>query len=306
MTNNEGRTWHLKLISVLVAILLWVFITSENLVIAQKEVSGVKLTVMNQEPQVTVSYPETVNVSIVGVPREAGEISAYVNLKGKGPGEYELPVQVKPMAGTRVTKISPGQVRVVIAEIQEFVFPVTYQVTTPPPAGYQVAGVDVNPSRCAVRGSQEEANKVASLGVLLDLSAVTDTTSLRKSVRFLDRHGHQVTTDLEVVPDEVQAYVVIEKEQSSVSVTVTPSLTGSTATGYVVDRVLVVPETATVLGLAADLTVLQTINTEDIDLTGKDSSFEQEVALKADPKLTVFPARVKVMVEIKSEQGATP
>ena len=76
MTN--AKNWNLKLISVLMAILLWLFITNENVIIRQQGISGVKLNAINISTGLTAAYPEEVRVSIVGTPRTAREINAML------------------------------------------------------------------------------------------------------------------------------------------------------------------------------------------------------------------------------------
>ena len=181
MTN--AKNWNLKLISVLMAILLWLFITNENVIIRQQGISGVKLNAINISTGLTAAYPEEVRVSIVGTPRTAREINAYVDLKGKGSGVYDVPVKIRPIAGTRVSSITPAEVRVEITEIQEFIFPVSYRIDQPPPEGYKVSAVEVKPAKCVISGGQKQANQVSSLTTLLDLSSLQDTAALKTSLQ---------------------------------------------------------------------------------------------------------------------------
>ncbi|MGI6550688.1 MAG: YbbR-like domain-containing protein [Syntrophomonadales bacterium] len=291
------RTWHLKLISVVMAVLLWLFITNESVIIKQQAVSGVRLQAINISSGLSAKYPEEVKVSIVGTPRTAREINAYVDLNGKEPGVYTVPVQVRLMPGTRVSSITPEEVRVEITEVQEYIFPVSHQVNQEPPAGYQVAGIDVTPAKCVVRGEQARINQVESLITYLDLSSAQETVLLKTRVTALDRDGNQVK-GIEILPSQVQTYVVIEKKQTYGRAKVNPSLTSDPPPGFSVSQVVTEPLEVTIIGSEQALAGIESINTKPIDLTGKDKSFQQEVELSPVTGITMFPTRVTVMIEI--------
>ncbi len=295
MTN--AKNWNLKLISVLMAILLWLFITNENVIIRQQGISGVKLNAINISTGLTAAYPEEVRVSIVGTPRTAREINAYVDLKGKGSGVYDVPVKIRPIAGTRVSSITPAEVRVEITEIQEFIFPVSYRIDQPPPEGYKVSAVEVKPAKCVISGGQKQANQVSSLTTLLDLSSLQDTAALKTKVIALDNAGNPVG-GVQIMPPQVQAYVVIEKSQAFGKAVVNPFLIGTPPEGYEVGKMVVEPREITLIGSEEALAEVKSINTKPIDLTGYDKPFQQEVELESISGVSVFPSRVTVMVEI--------
>ena len=291
------RTWHLKLISVVMAVLLWLFITNESVIIKQQAISGVRLQAINISSGLSATYPDEVQVSIVGTPRTAREINAYVDLKGREPGVHTLPVKVRSMPGTRVSSITPAEVRVEIIEIQEYIFPVSHRVSQEPPAGFRVAGVDVTPAKCVVRGEMAKINRIASLITFLDLGGLQDTAAVKTRVTALDRNGNPVE-GIQILPSQVQAYVVIEKSQTNKVVAVSPSLTGNPPEGFTVSEVVVEPSEVTLIGHEQALAGFESLNTRPIDLTGHNKSFKQEVELTPVPDIRVFPAKVMVMIEI--------
>jgi len=298
---NNTKSWHLKVVSVIMAVLLWLFITNESLIIKQQDVTGVSLKAINLSSGLSASYPEEVTVSIVGTPRSAREINAYIDLKGKEPGVYTVPVQVEQMPGTRVSSVTPAEVRVEITQIGEYIFPVSYRVREEPPAGYRVAGVDVTPEKCVVRGQQEKINQVDSLLIYLDLGSVRDTEAIAAQVAALDRYGKPVT-GVEIMPGKVQAYVVVEKTSDHTVVAVSPSLTGNPPEGFVVRDVTTTPSEVTLIGSEQDLTGIDFVKTKPVDLAGRNRSFKQEVELVAIPGIKIFPAKVTVMVDIAAAE----
>jgi len=287
-----------------IAVLLWLFITNESVIIRQQSIPGVRLNAINIAPGLTASCPNEIRVSIVGTPRAAREIYAYVDLKNKGAGIHRVKVKVRPMPGTRVLSITPAEVKVKIDEIQEFVFPVSYKIDRSPPEGFTVAGVEVTPTKCVVRGGQTEVNRVSTLTTFLDLSSLRDTAAIRTKVIALDRDG-QPLDRVQVVPEQVQAYVVIEKSQTISKVTVNASLTGNLPEQYQVERVVIEPTEVTLIGSELDLSGISSVSTRPIDLTGRDRPFQIEVELAPIAGVSIFPSKVMVMIEVSGKAERT-
>lgn len=297
---NKRRTWHLKIISLLMAILLWVFITNENIIFNKKDIPGVKVNVINLGSGLAAAYPNEVRVSITGTPHSAGDIYAYIDLKDKGVGDYDLPIEVKPMSGTNISSVDPSRVKVEIKEVRENIFPVTYRISTPPPDGYQVAGVEFAPARCIVRGGEDLVDRIASLQAELDLSQVMDTASISVKVTPIDKNQRPMPESLTVVPEKVQAYVIVEKKQTFSKASIIPEFSGALPSGYQTGTVVSDPIEVKLLGAANSVVGIENVATEPIDLTGKTASFEQKVKLVAPDGVNVFPAEVTVMVEVKT------
>ena len=112
---------------------------------------------------------------------------------------------------------------------------------------------------------------------------------------------------VDIMPDKVQAYVVIEKVSNHVMVTVSPSLIGNPPEGFVVRDVTTSPSEVTVIGSEQDLAGVNSVKTKPVDLSGRNRSFKQEVELVAIPGVKIFPGKVTVMVDMAAaEQPQEP
>lgn len=307
MEPNRSGTWRLKVLSVIMAVLLWLFVNNQNNIFSQKTVPSVRLNIINLGSGLTATYPNDVRVTLVGTPKTDREIYAYVDLKGKSFGTHYLPVRVKPMIGTRVSSVQPEQVQVTISQIKEFVFKVGNRIQKEPPDNYSLTTLQIEPEKCIVRGSQRQVNRVQSLVVDLDLADVKDTASLRLPVIALDRDGNPVSEGISVIPAKVQAYAVVDKAQEMARVRVQPVVSGEPASGNTINKISVEPEQITLIGPPGKMEGITEIKTATVDASGKSASFEDDVSLAAPDGMQVFPPKVKVMVELKNDavtQGA--
>ncbi|MGE5372443.1 MAG: YbbR-like domain-containing protein [Solirubrobacterales bacterium] len=307
MPDNEYRgrsTLRLKLLSVLMALMLWVFINDETIIFNKRAVTGVKINYENLQSGLTVTKaPMTVKVRILGLPRSAREIYASVDLAGKPAGTHTLPVEIRPIPGTSVSSVSPSQVSVRIAEIQESVAQVAYKIDTPLADGLELAGVSMNPAECVVRGERSEVSQVKGLQVNLKLDGVSRATALKIPVVPVDENGQPVTGNLEIMPEKVSVYVVLQKSAHFVRVKIEPAMSGAPQSGFQMRKARVEPETVTLIGSEKELAGISSVNTENIDISDKNASFETEVRPKVPAGVSVFPERVRVLVEIGSISG---
>lgn len=302
MTKRDRRNLYLKALSLVMAVSLWLFITNEDLMFKEKKVTGVQVKAINLAKGLEASYPERVEVFIIGVPKKAESINAFIDLKGKGPGVHEVQVQVKQMTGTKVIAVKPNQVKVVITEVRDKVFPLSYIIDAPLPPGYELKGVEINPKKCVVEGERKELKSIAEVAVKLDLSQVKDTLILRLEPQALAIDGATVTDKVRIMPEEVKAYVIVGKKDITQKLLVKPVLTGQLASGFEVVEVKVVPEEVVALGSEIAVGELSFLETEPVDLTGRDASFTKEVEVKKPLEVELFPSRVQVLVEIKKTE----
>jgi len=299
MNGSKKNTTGLKIISLVLAVMLWLFVTNENVIITRKEITGVKLNHINLKEGLKASHTDKVSVEIIGTPKKATDINAYIDLKGLEPGIYTLPVKVEPLRGARVTKIRPEQVKVQVFKTEENIFPVTCRVQKPPPAGYTVEGMITVPEKCLVKGPQEVVRKVASVVTFLDLTDRTETSSFYAPARAVDARGETVTDNITLIPDQVKVYVVVGQERTLTKVAVNPTLTGKLPDGYVLGDMRAEPSEVTLIGPPGTPAPSLQVTTSPVSLEGHTLPFTEEAAVTVPQGVSAFPERVRVMVDVK-------
>jgi len=298
--SKRGRT-SLKIISVVLAVLLWLFVTNENIIITKKEISGVKLNHVNLGEGLKASYTDRVAVEIIGTPKKASDINAYIDLRGLKPGVHTVPVKVSRVSGARVTSIRPDQVKVQIFETRENVFPVAYEIETPLPSGYKAEGIITVPDKCLVKGPEEVIERISSLTVFLNLGGLTRTSAYTLPVKAIDGRGRVLSDNLTIIPDKVKVYVVVGQEKSLRKLPVVPDLTGKLPDGYVLGEVRVDPPQVTqVTGSGTTTPERSDITTAPVSLDGRTASFIEEIRLVVPQGWEVFPERVRVFVQVNT------
>lgn len=302
-TSKMNRKIGLKVVSVLLAVLLWAYVANQNQGLAGQSTSGVSVHYSNLGDGLVVSGPERVAVKLWGSYQEPGDIAAYVDLTGLGEGAYHLPVRLKGVQGALFASVQPDKVDVVLKQTTRHEYKVGYQVAESPPAGYQLLDVVFVPDRCLVTGEDAALKKVKRVVSALQLGNTTENTTSKVRLEALDAVGKPIRQGIRITPAQLEAYVVVAQKQSAKKVSIKPILEGSLPDGYKVLQTSVAPDTVTIRGSDEAIASIDEVGTRPISLGDRRQSFSQEIEIQDLANVKAYPARVTVDVVIGSNSS---
>jgi YbbR domain-containing protein len=222
------ENWTLKLLSLVFALILWMFIMGER----RQEV-GFRLPLELQnipaELMIANEVPSLVDVRVSG-PRTLlmklsdSDISIAVDLTDLQPGLTtfkRLEERLNLPSGLRVTRLSPSFIDLKLERIKEKLVPVQVALQGEPLQGYQVGRVNAIPDRVLISGAESELKNVRQVTTEpIDLSGVNEGFSLIVPLVHLGTYTdfkNEKTTEVQV---EIQALEPAgENSQQSTNVT---------------------------------------------------------------------------------------
>lgn len=298
----------LKILSVIVAIFIWIQATSNQATSTNRTMAPVPVSYPSINPHLTVMSvtPTSVSVEIKGQPSAVGAVSlsqvqAFVNLSQlKGPGTRSIKVSVAVPANVGVYRVTPARVDVTVAKIVQQKLPVTLKVAGLPAAGSEMSGYT---------GSLKQATISGPTGALKEVTSVTGTVNL-------GNRSHSFTADVVLhalnAVGKVVPRVQVNPPSDGVDVTIKPKppqkvlpvitqLTGQVASGYKISQIAVYPSSVTLSGSVKALAGLRRIDTIPINVTGASKSITEAVPVVL-PKGTslVNSGEVQVTITIVS------
>ena len=288
----------LKIISVIMAVLLWAYVVNQGSAASGQNVVQVALDYRNIPEGLTVKGPDQVNVKLWGIIEKKAAVKAYVDLSGYEPGTWEVKVEVEPGSGAILATAQPRVVQVTLTGQEERVIPVRHEVVKNPPPGYELLDVSVSPDKCLVRGEQGTISKIERIVAEIDLSQTTDITAHTVNLQACDVNGRGLSGNYELLPRQAIIHAVVAPKRAAREVPVTVITDGAAAPGYQVTNVSAHPALIKIMGNSNVVDNTGDIKTEVLDFTGKAQSFQQEVSLQVPQGLQAFPARVTVNVTI--------
>ena len=153
----------LKLISILLAVILWYFVVSER---SGQTAISIPLDFHNIPTSlIIIKNPvESINVQISGPvtllrqlsPRE---VKAIIDLSNARPGLAEFTIQPEQISlprGLRVTMISPASIMLRFDRLLSKKLPVEAILVGKPSEGFKITGVSIDPSAVEIVGAQNE------------------------------------------------------------------------------------------------------------------------------------------------------
>lgn len=298
MAHIDWQRNSIKVLSVLLAIILWIYVSNEQNPTSDKEINiNLENAGLAQNYLITGGMPESVRVKVHGNKTQLanlapGDFRAMISIPEGETGEITVPVQVSSPPGLRVVQVYPNEVSVTVDSLVEKVIPVAVNLRGKPPQGYVAQTPLCQPGTVVARGPSKAVTEVSQATAVVDVQSATQDIELNLTV---------TTGNLSVSlnPSMVRVIVPITSSALTKTVPVQPQVTGTPATGFAVARIISEPAVAQVLGQPESTGAVTEIKTEPVDIRGIDKNLVKEVALvPVSGVANIYPSRVKIQVEV--------
>lgn len=287
LTHNFG----LKLLSLALAILLWLVVLSIEDPVYTREISDISVTEINGD-QITeagkaYSYASgsTVSVKIRGKTSIVGSLSrtdflAVADLSTLSiTGAVMVDVSCPQYPGLEITPIGSSTVlQVEIEDLKEKSLNVKVVANGKPASNRYVAQGVATPNMVTVSGPASEVDRVSEAVVYVNVgsSNLSDITT-NKTLELLDVNGDKISSStLSISQSDIQVTVPIYETKT---VPVEFGVTGEVADGYRMVSAVYEPKEVTVAGRKADLAEINKVVLADYDVSGQNEGIEDSISI---------------------------
>ncbi len=296
--------WPLKVISLIIAIILWFYVLgSEDPQTTQAITVPVKPINTPADLAVISISPETVELRVRG--REStfrntdpSRAVLEANLRNARVGENEVPLRIARLPyALSVLPGYPTTARVQLDKIIKRARPVQYVRRGEPAGGFIIDAVAVEPDEVTVVGATSIVSRVARAVVVVDTSGLNSSTEFEAEVEARDNRD-VIVNGVSFEPERVKVRVAVRQVRVK-TVPVRPVL-GSPPSGWRVVAVNTTPVVVTVTG-EGGLAAVESVATIPLDISGLRGSKTYSVPLNVPAGLSVLgPAAVEVTVTTRS------
>ncbi len=314
--------WGLKLISLVLAFVLWFMVISIDDPVREKSFANIKVNLINTEELEakgmvweildetdvikTVSFdaPLSVRETI-----EASDIIAQADLGEITVAETVAIEFLCPKYSNQVTNIS-GSITNVKLRVEEKVskwINIEYKLVGDVAEGYLVGGVSLEQNRLEIAGPQSKINEVTKAVVYVDVAgAKAGELSARVDVHLLDATGKEVSYPN--VTKNTDAIKVTVDVHTTKEVPIEYSVSGVPAEGYLLNGIVTVsPDRVVVAGPGTTLNKINKVSIplKELDVTGATGNVEKIIDLKNYLANNVyfgeadFDGKVTVIIEVE-------
>lgn len=279
------KNLHLKILSLILAMVFWVFVVSlENTFFELPD--EIPLQVFNLAPELALStklppVKLTVRASDPVALRRlsSADFEAYVDLRNIGAGQRQVPVLVTSKnAQVNVVKSDPAELALTIEPVRQKLVSLLSEVKGQPAKGFRIDSVKLSDETVAVKGAASILSKISSAKALIQLDG-TETKNVTKKAKITVYDATGIALDeLKIDNEDVSVLLTIVEVSNSKQLGIRAVITGSAVNG-VVKRIEVLPAVVSVKGQRDTLEKLEILETEPIDISKADASFEKRVRI---------------------------
>ena len=308
------NNWGIGLLSIALAVSLWVFVTDEDDSEQTGRVPGtVPVEAVNLPPgQAVFSIsPEVVTVRARAVENvferlAAEDFQATVDLSNVTAQQATVSVHVtSEESRARVVDVLPSQVTVTLENVVSRTVPVVVQELGGLPRGFQLGAVEADVTDAVVTGPERLVADVAT--VQADVNLTGARTDFEQRVALEARgEGRTPFQGVIVEPANTIVRVTVIQLAFSRAFVVQPSVSGSPADGY---NVVGIDWDPVVVVVTGPLEILQTIDavvgieTDAVPIEGANADVIGTPRLRLPQGLTADLTQVTVRVSIEAAQG---
>ncbi|MDD7593484.1 MAG: CdaR family protein [Peptoniphilaceae bacterium] len=267
------NNWKWKLASLIIAILLWSYITIGINPTQSLTLSDVPVTFANAEHlsqndyQVTKQEFDTISVQLVGKRNELVGLSrdsvrATVDASVLSEGTQRASIHVTAPSPLMVSDISYTQMEVTVEKIVTESRPVHIEQRGKLPEQYVLRDLVATPETMEVTGPRSAVAAVNRIAVDIDVSNMTEDTSANVETRPVDAKDVLVKdVRLSLASVNVTASVSMQKE-----VPIRLETHGETAANVRIDEMTIAPNRVLIMGKPAEIENVKEIRTQPLDL----------------------------------------
>ncbi len=295
----------IRVLAIFFSILLWFYVVGTQGPTIEKTVSGIPVVPVNVPSGSFVSGSlGTVELTVEGpgkvvVGLKDADFSAIVDLSNKSTGVHIVSVEVRaPTASVVVKSVNPSKLSVALEKLSTRTIPVSVEFVNSSPAGFVPDLPVISPSSVTVSGPESSVAMISKAYITVDLSTIKEAGSFTLPVKLEMKQG-ALQQDIYVNPSTCVVEISQSKTEISVTVPITPVISGVPQKGFGVKAVSATPNFVTVIGLPEDVKKVQGVLTPPIDVSKMTKNTTIEIALvpPEGTRLAVEKCRIDITVQ---------
>lgn len=314
MDKLYNNPWFVKVISFLMAVMLFLVINYDNpntqpgalptFTNVSKTLEEVPLLVYyNEDEYAITNIPDHVTVNLRGPQNFLTAIQfrpsyeVYIDLRNLEPGTHLVNVQHRNFPSEVSVNIAPSSVRVTIEEKRTISIPVEIDLLNKAEVieGYSIGDPIVNPINVEVTAAESVISQVAFAKGFIDLQGATRTIEKSVPVKVYDQQGHELILDINPAVVDVKVPIIMPNKEVPLKVT----RIGELPEGLSIRSITTDPKDVTIYGPVNVIDAISFIEGIEVDL----STITENITLQVEVPVPegvekISPSEVNVVIEV--------
>lgn len=284
--------WFLRVVSVLIAIVIWIYVVYEYNPQYETWVRDIPITYLNQTQDfengklvILETSTEQIDIKIRGRRRlvsaiDASNTTVTVDMAGvTKEGTYTLPINVHFAAeGVEVLQRKPYAQELTVDRVITEEREITVDTEGQLPAGYVVESGTNSPATVKLTGPQSIISTVAKCSIAVNFTDVRDDIKGLYKIKLYDAQNNELEN--EFISKNIEYTEVYYAVLATKTVPVTPRLLDTGNEDGVTVTASVQPSQVMIKGKQSMLDTISALETAEIDISGVSESQQVEAALE--------------------------
>ncbi|NLN64929.1 MAG: hypothetical protein GX144_05905 [Clostridiaceae bacterium] len=299
----------IRIISVLIAILLWFIVLDHQNPITERTVSiplrtNKEVLKNNNISLVSSNVPNTVDVVIRGRQQRLDRVSsndflAFLDFSPiEDVNDTELGISLPEYIGEQdivVLDVNPKVVKVNLENIVRREFPIDIKWVGEFPNGYEAVNVKTNPNTIILEELESLVNSISSVTVTVDRQQLLEGNSINKRIEMFNESGRNISIPGANIQVNV-AYTLTK------TVNATTTITGKPKDDYYVKDYTLSQNTVRIMGdynLIKDITE---VKAEQLNVSNAEASFQKELLLQLPEDVQLYKTDSTITAQVNIQQ----
>ncbi|NLV77261.1 MAG: hypothetical protein GX023_09845 [Tissierellia bacterium] len=314
MSKEKENDITIKIFALIIAIILWSYVMSEENPTITKEIRNVEISLLNysslESQGLVIMEPKDpkINIKIAGKRNyvygiEKKDILASVDLSGYDEGNVKVPIYIEVPSEVRIVDYYPKEILFKFEKLIRKEAVVSVETVGNLPQGYVIGEPIVKPQSVYIAGPRSWVNLVTNVVATVDLTNKTEDINVTVPIKLVDENGDDVR-GVEKEQNLVDIFIPVYKVKK---VPIELQTEGQLSDNYEIMDIIVNPSEIEIQGKKEDLKNINSVKTKPIDineLIGK-RNVVVELELPENVSLTDPDKQVTITLNIEESRTAT-
>lgn len=304
MRLNLSENQKLKIIALIGAILLWIFVINEGFRVdfLEKDIPiqvynlSDDLVVVNDLGKVKLKVRAPTNLW-QKFPEK--DLEAFVDLKNFRQGSYSVEVKVSSVnPKVQILDKKPSKVQVIIEPQFTIKKKINLEIEGSVGEGYIAKDPILSQKEVEIKGAKSALDNINKLVAKVELNGEKAEVKKQVELKVFDQNNNPIQ-NIEINPKTVEITIPVEKETEIKTVGIKTNIVGNPANGFLFEKAIAEPSFASISGNKESLKEIEFLETKEININGLDKYKETKIGFNLPPGITlVEPSEVLVKIYI--------
>lgn len=312
MSKDKENDLTIKIFALIIAIILWSYVMSEENPFIKKEIRDVEIALSNidslEKQNLVIMEPKDPKITVILYGRrndldriEAEDILASVDLSGYSEGAVKVPVHIEVPDEAKVVDYYPKEILFKFEKLITKEMIVDLEIVGELPQDYVLGEPVIKPQSVYIEGPRSWVDSVMNVVATVDITSKMEDINVTVPIKPVDEQGDDVR-GVELNQNLVDVFIPIYKVKK---VPIELQTEGQLPDNYEITDIEVKPSEIEIKGKKEDLEKINSVKTKPVNINDLINKRSVVVELDLPEKISLVDPDQQVTVTLNIEEDIT-